>query len=328
MALHRDGTMATFEPIRWGILGTGGITRKLLAGARLSAAVEVVAVGSRTAERAADFGREHGIQRTHASYERLLADPLVEAIYISLPNALHHQWTLRALEAGKHVLCEKPYSRRPADVIEAFDAADRAGLVLSEAFMWRHHPQARRMVDLLPELGELQVIRSTFSFAMDTDVDVRLQPDLDGGALMDVGCYCVNGSRLLAGAEPELVYGVSTIGPSGVDVWFTGILQFSSGLAAEFTSGFRADHRGLEAIGSSGSALLTDPWQSDPAVLVRDGTSVTFDGADPYQLELEDLSAAIREHRPPLLGRSDALGQARTIDALYRSAASGIPVRL
>ena len=316
------------EPVRWGILGTGGITRALLTGARRTSAVAVVAVGSRTPERAAEFATEYGIARAHTSYEALLADPDVEAVYIALPNSLHHPWTLRAIEAGKHVLCEKPYSRRPHDVVAAFDAADRGGLVLSEAFMWRHHPQARKIVELLPELGELETIRATFSFVMARENDVRLRSDLDGGSLMDVGTYCVSGARLLTGEEPDLVYGMQVIGPTGVDVRFNGLLHFPGGAVAEFMSGFEANHRGLEAIGSDGSVRLTNPWLPEDATLLRDGVEVPFGALDPYQLELEDVSSAIREGRPPLLGRADALGQARAIDALYRSAAAGIPVRI
>ncbi len=317
-------------PVQWGILGTGGITRALLRGASRTTAVEIVAVGSRTAERADAYAAEHGIGRAHPSYEALLADPDVEAVYISLPNSLHHPWTMRALEAGKHVLCEKPYSRRPADVANAFDVADRAGLVLSEAFMWRHHPQARAMVDLLPELGELQTIRATFSFVLDRPNDIRLRSDLDGGSLMDVGSYCVSGARLLTGEEPDLVFGTQVVGPSGVDVRFNGLLHFPGGAVAEFMSSFEADHRGLEAIGSDGSARLNNPWLPDDPdpFLVRDGVEMPIPFSDPYQLELEDVSAAIREGRSPLLGRADALGQAHAIEALYRSADSGLPVRL
>jgi D-xylose 1-dehydrogenase (NADP+, D-xylono-1,5-lactone-forming) len=315
-------------PVRWGILGTGGITAKLLAGARRSADVSVVAVGSRTAERAAAYAAENDIGRAHGSYDDLLDDPLVEAVYISLPNSLHHPWTMRALAAGKHVLCEKPYSRRPDEVETAFDAADRAGLVLSEAFMWRHHPQALRIVELLPELGGLQTVRATFNFVLEDPADIRLRADLDGGSLMDVGCYCVSGARLLAAEEPDLVFGLSTLGPSGVDVRFSGLLHFPSGVSAAFTSGFMADHRGLEAIGPAGSALLTDAWQSMPATLIRGGVETPFEPADPYQLEIENLSAAIRGRSTARLGRADALGQARAIEALYRSADSGVPIRI
>ena len=162
---------------------------------------------------------------------------------------------MRALEAGKHVLCEKPYSRHATDVEEAFDLAERRGLVLSEAFMWRHNPQTRRVLKLLPEIGELQTIRATFGFKLTRDDDVRLRADLDGGSLMDVGCYCVSGARLLAG-EPERVLGEQVVGTTGVDVRFTGILHFANDVLADFTSSFTHGHSGLEAIGSDGMLVV------------------------------------------------------------------------
>ncbi|HEV8488684.1 MAG TPA: Gfo/Idh/MocA family oxidoreductase [Candidatus Limnocylindrales bacterium] len=315
--------MSNPEPIRWGILGPGMIAGRLLAGARRSSSAEVVAVGSRAPERAAQFAERYAIPTAHGSYEDLVADPRVEAVYIALPNGLHHPWTIRALAAGKHVLCEKPYSSDPADVEAAFDAADAAGLVLSEGFMWRHHPQVALLRSILPELGEIQAIRATFSFVLDEPANIRNRPDLDGGSLMDVGCYCISGARLVAGEEPELAFGVARTGPSGVDERFTGVLRFPGGIVAEFTCGFTADHRGLEVIGAAGSVRLTDPWASNPATLVRGGVETVIDEADPYQLELEDIGRAIREKQPPLLGRGDALGQARAIAALRESARTG-----
>jgi predicted dehydrogenase len=318
----------TDAPVRWGILGTADINDRFLPEARLSDAVDVVAVGSRTAARAAAFAERHRMPRAHATYDELLADPDVEAIYNCLPNSLHHEWTLRALAAGKHVLCEKPYSRHPAEVEEAFDAAERAGLILSEAFMWRHHPQARHLVEALPGIGPLQAIRATFGYVQEGGADVRLRPDLDGGALMDVGCYCVSGSRLIAGEEPDVVHGFATTGPTGVDVRFTGLLHFPSGLVAEFMASFTATHHTLEAIGSAGSLMLTNPWTSDPVSIVRDGSETALPADAPYRLELEDVGRAIRGKGPPLLGRDDALGQARALDALLRSAEIGEAVRL
>jgi predicted dehydrogenase len=320
--------MSNTEPVRWGILGTGGITARLLEGARRSPTVDVVAAGSRTPATATAYAARHAIPTAHGSYEALLADPRVEAVYIATPNGLHHPWTMRALAAGKHVLCEKPYSSDPAEVEAAFEAADAAGLVLSEAFMWRHHPQVALLRSVLPELGEIQTIRATFSFVLDDDANIRLSRELDGGSLMDVGCYCISGARLAAGEEPELAFGVAETGATGVDVRFTGVLRFPSGIVAEFTAGFTADHRGLEVIGRAGSVRLTDPWQSNPATIVRNGVETRLDDADPYQLELEDVGRAIRESRPPLLGRSDALGQARAIAALRESARTGraVPV--
>jgi len=290
--------------------------------------VDVVAAGSRTPGTAEAYAARHGIATAHGSYEALLADPRVEAVYIAVPNGLHHPWTMRALAAGKHVLCEKPYSSDAAEVESAFDAADAAGLVLSEAFMWRHHPQVALLQSVLPELGEIQTIRATFSFVLNDAANIRLSRELDGGSLMDVGCYCISGARLVAGEDPELAFGVAEAGDGDVDVRFTGIMRFPGGIVAEFTSGFTADHRGLEVIGRKGSVRLTDPWQSNPATIVRDGVETRLDDADPYQLELEDVGRAIRERRPALLGRSDALGQARTIAALRESARTGqaVPV--
>lgn len=317
------------EPVRWGILGTGWITDAFLTGARAAASsASVVAVGSRTPERATGFADAQGISRAHGSYDALLADDAVEAVYIALPNSLHHSWTMRALGAGKHVLCEKPYSPRPVDVDAAFDSAEARGLVLSEAFMWRHHPQVEALRALLPELGELQVIRSTFGFVLQNPDDIRLRPDLEEGSLLDVGTYCVSGARLLAGEEPIEAFGTATIGPTGVDVRFTGVLRFPSGVVAEFTSSFTADHRGLEAIGSTGSAIATDPWHGRPAVLVRDGIETRLPDADPYRLEIEDVSSAIRTGRAVLVGRAASVGQARVLEALRRSAATGQVVRL
>jgi predicted dehydrogenase len=318
----------TAAPVRWGILGTGDINDRFLPGARLTDAVEIVAVGSRTPARAAAFAERHDIPRAHGTYEELLADPGVEAIYNALPNSLHHEWTIKALAAGKHVLCEKPYTRHAAEVDEAFDAADRAGLVLSEAFMWRHHPQARRLVESLPGIGELQAIRATFGYVQEGAADVRLRPDLDGGSLMDVGCYCVSGSRLITGEEPDVVYGVALPGPTGVDIRFSGMLHFPSGVVAEFISGFTSTHHTLEAIGSGGALMLTNPWQGQPVSIVRDGVETKLDGENAYKLELEDVGRAIRGEGLPLLGRADAMGQARTLDGLLRSAETGQPVRL
>jgi xylose dehydrogenase (NAD/NADP) len=320
--------MSTSEKIRWGILGPGGIASRLLQDAEHAANFSVVAVGSRSRDRAAEFASRFGIARVHDSYEALLADREVDAVYIAVPNSLHHPMTMRALAAGKHVLSEKPYSRHPEQVVEAFDAAEAAGLVLMEAFMWRHSPQTRRFMELLPEVGELQSIRSTFSFAITNTTDVRLDPGLDGGALMDVGCYAVSGSRLVAGAEPVRVFGEQALGPSGVDEQFWGMLRFPSGVVAEIVAGFTSTQRSLEAVGSNGTLLSRDPWQGELGGIELNGQAKPVVPDDAYRLEMENLSAAILGHGRPLLGRADALAQARTIDALYRSAASGEAVSL
>jgi predicted dehydrogenase len=321
-------------PVRWGILSTAHINRKLLAGAALSSEVEVVAVGSRDLSRARTFADEHGIPDAYGSYEELLADPAVEAIYNPLPNTMHCEWSVRALEAGKHVLCEKPMSSSVAEVEEAFAASKRTGLHLMEAFMYRHHPQAKRLAALVAEgaIGALRVIRSTFSYGLFDESNIRLRTDVDGGSLMDVGCYCISGSRLLGG-EPEAVFGRAFIGPTGTDWAFTGSLRFPGDVLALFDCATCLPNRDeLEVIGSDGSLFLDDPWHClNPVVELRrdDGTErIEVEAANPYRLELEDLGRAIRTGTPPLLGRDDAVAQARVISALRRSAADGRDVSL
>ncbi len=320
--------------VKWGILSTADINRKLLAGAAESDDVEVVAVGSRDLGRAQEFARTWGIERAYATYDELLADPDVEAVYIPLPNTMHSEWSTRSLEAGKHVLCEKPFSRHIADVERAFDAAEETGLHLSEAFMYRHHPQTARLAELVASgaIGDLRVIRTTFSYSLYDPENIRLRTDAEGGSLMDVGCYCVSGARLLGG-EPESVVGAAHIGSSGTDWVFTGLMRFPGDVVALFDCGTSLPNRDeLEAIGTEGSLFLDDPWhcQSPVIELRRDGSveRIELEAANPYRLELEDMNAAIRGERQPLLGRADALGQVRAIDGLFRSFEGGGVVEL
>jgi predicted dehydrogenase len=322
------------EAVRWGILSTADINNKVLAGLQGSPAVDVIGVGSRDAGRAQEFASEHDIPRAYGSYAELLADPDVEAVYIPLPNGLHVEWTLASLAAGKHVLCEKPMSPHAGEVERCFDAAERAGLLLSEAFMWRHTPQAAKLQSLVREgaIGELRLIRAAFSFLLPEIANVRWDAELEGGALMDVGCYCVSGARFLAGAEPERVTGESVAAASGVDARFAGTLRFPGDVLATFDCGFDLPPRDeLEAIGSEGSLFVDDPWHSvNTGIELRrpDGSveQIEVEHVNPYRLELENVSAAIRGDAELRLGRADALGQARTIEALYLSAAEGRPV--
>ena len=318
--------MTATEPVRWGIISTALINRLVIPPAQASDACDLIAVASRDKARADEYAREWGIERAYGSYEALLADPDIEAVYISLPNSLHCEWSIKAVEAGKHVLCEKPMSRRAAEVEEAFDAADRAERLLMEAFMWRHNPQTRKLVELIESgaIGRPRVIRSAFGFPLSDPENVRLLPEIDGGALMDVGCYCVSGSRLLGG-EPELVVGAQVVGPTGVDILFAGAMVHADGVASHFDCGFvMQDRDELEVIGEEGSIFLDDPWHArEPLIEVRhDGAveRIEIEKANSYGLELENLSAAIRGEAEPLLGREDAVGNARAIEQLYASA--------
>jgi xylose dehydrogenase (NAD/NADP) len=311
-------------PVKWGIVSTADINRKVIPGAHASDKVELVAVASRDRARADAYASEWKIPRAYGSYEELLEDPEIEAVYISLPNTLHCEWSIKALEAGKHVLCEKPLSRDPHEVAAAFDAAERTGMLLSEAFMWRHNPQTKKLQELVDggAIGELRLIRSAFSYSLYDESNIRLRTDVDGGALMDVGCYCVSGSRLLGG-EPTDAHAVARRGPTGTDWVTAGVLRFPNDVLATFDCGTALPNRDeLEAIGSEGSLFLDDPWHCNVPVieLRRDDGAERIEVAheDSYRLELENVSAAIRGEAELLLGRDDAMGQATTIAALSR----------
>ena len=317
------------EPVTWGIISTADINRKLIPGAHASPKIDLVAVASRDQARARAYADTWEIERAYGSYEALLADPEIEAVYISLPNTLHCEWSIRALEAGKHVLCEKPLSRHITEALAAFDAAERTGHLLSEAFMFRHNPQTLRLKQLVDEgaIGELRLIRSSFSYSLYDEDNIRLQTEHEGGALMDVGCYCVNGSRLLAG-EAETAYAQAWFGPTGTDWVLTGNLRFPGDVLAIFDCGTAlVDRDELEAIGTEGSLFVDDPWHCEvPGIELRRGGGIErieLDFVDSYRLELENLSDAIRGEAEQLLGRDDAVAQARALEALHESATSG-----
>jgi D-xylose 1-dehydrogenase (NADP+, D-xylono-1,5-lactone-forming) len=315
--------------MRLGLMSTANINDALLEAT--PDGVEIAAVASRDGAKAQAYATEHGIARAHGSYEELLGDDELDAVYISLPNGMHHEWTMKAIDAGKHVLVEKPYSRRGAEAEAAWDAADRAGVVVMEAFMWRHHPQAAKARELVEEgaIGRLREIRTTFSFPLFDHDNVRMIADLDGGALMDVGCYCISGARLLGG-EPEHVFGEQVVGPTGVDVDFYGTLRFPNDVVGLFDASFTLPKRQrLEAVGEEGTLVLEAPWRSDwGGRVLLDGEQVDVPVTNPYERELSNMAAAIAGTAEPLLGRDDAVAQARVIEALYGSAESGEAVRL
>jgi predicted dehydrogenase len=322
------------DAVKWGIISTADINRKVIPGAHASSKVDLLGVASRDQARAEQYAKEWDIPRAYGSYEALLADPEIEAVYISLPNHMHCEWSIKSVEAGKHVLCEKPMSRKASEVEAAFDAAEKAGRLLSEAFMYRHNPQTKRVTQLIAEgaIGELRVVRSVFSYSLYDEDNIRLRTDAEGGALMDVGCYNVSGSRLVGG-EPERVFGEAWYGPSGTDWVFSGTLRFPGNVIGLFHCGTALPEQDeLEVIGSEGSLFLDDPWHCNvPAIELRraDGVErIEIEKEDSYRLELENLSDAIRGEGELLLGREDAVGQARALGALHESATNGTPVSL
>jgi D-xylose 1-dehydrogenase (NADP+, D-xylono-1,5-lactone-forming) len=305
--------------VRLGLLSTASINGAVLGARSDDAPFRVTAVASRAAERARAYASEHGIERAHGGYDALLADEELDAVYIALPNALHHEWTMRALVAGKHVLCEKPYTRSPAQVDEANDEAERRGLVLAEAYMWRHSAQTRLLQELLPQVGRVDAIGAAFFGILPREIDVRFVPELGGGALLDLGCYCVSAARLVAGREPDELHGMRVLGRGGVDERFVGTLRFGDVLAT-IACGFTSRANRIDVYGADGVLTVPQSFVDPPGLVVLNGEEHRVDPGNHYRAELDDFCAAVRGERPPLLGREEMLGQARALDGLLRSA--------
>ena len=323
----------TSGDVRWGILSTARINQALIAGVRVAEGAQLVGVASRDEATAAAYAKVNGIPRSYGSYDALLADPDIEAVYIPLPNSMHVPWSIKALEAGKHVLCEKPMSNRVGPVEEAFDVAERTGRLLMEAFMWRYHEQTEVLTRLIADgaIGPVRHVRASFSHTLPEDSgDVRWDAELEGGALLDVGCYGVSAMRLLLG-EPLRVSAESVIGGpgAGVDGRMLGLLRFEGDVLGALECAFDTVPRSLLVVtGLEATLVSEDPWHGWAPKLTRvlpDGTRepIPVEAVNPYAREVDDLSQAIRGGAPPRLGREDALGQARTIEALYTAAADG-----
>ena len=320
--------------VRWGVMSTAAIaTEKVIPGLRRSTLGEVAAIASRSEGTARSVAAALGIPRWHAGYEALLDDPEVDAVYIPLPNHLHREWTVRALQAGKHVLCEKPLALTALDAEAMSDAAEAAGRLLMEAFMYRHHPSwiALRNLVASGRLGRLAAVDSWFSYANDDPANIRNILDYGGGALYDIGCYSVNLSRMLFGAEPHGVSASIARDPaSGVDVLTSGTLAFADGVAS-FTCATRleADQR-VHVYGTLGRAEVEIPFNIPPTlptrVLVTAGgdppvapatETLEFAPADPYACEADAFAAAILEGRPAPVPPTDAIANLRVIERLF-----------
>jgi xylose dehydrogenase (NAD/NADP) len=305
--------------VRFGLLSTARINDAVLGGAAESSEVSIVAVASRDDARARAYAREKGLEHAFGSYEAMLESDAIDAVYIGLPNGLHFEWAVKALQAGKHVVVEKPFSSHVKEVERAFDVADQHGLVLSEAFMWRYSDQTRKMVELSQQIGDLRLVRASFSFTIGDDGNVRWDPALEGGALMDVGCYCISAARLLLG-EPTGIAGFG-IDRGGVDSRFGGVLRFGNEALAVFDCGFDLPNRNqIEVVGADGVLVLDDPWHAkNPGIDVhRDGRveRVEVPRVNSYCRELEEVAAAARDGRLAELSRDDAIGQAQVLEAL------------
>jgi xylose dehydrogenase (NAD/NADP) len=322
------------EPIRWGLLSTARINRRVIPAIRAAERNELVAVASRELGKAAEYAVTWGISRIFGSYEEMLDSDQVDAVYISLPNRLHARWAVRAAEAGKHVLCEKPLALSISEVDQISAAAEANGVVAAEAVMYLYHPLIERLAELVEDgaVGEVQLVRGAFSFTLDRPGDVRWQPELGGGALWDVGSYPVSLIRRLLG-EPEEVFGWQKLAETGVDESFAGLLRYRGGALGSFDAGFHHPFRvEAEVVGSEGVLRLERPYVMTPssAIVIRRGDEETIESAskaDPYQCEVEAVAAAALDGAPLPVPLSSSRANVATLLALYASAREGVPKR-
>ena len=320
--------------LRWGLICTARINRAVIPPLRASARNQLVAVASRTSEQAQAYAKEWNIPRAFGSYEALLADPDIDVIYNSLPNSLHAEWTIKAVQAGKHVLCEKPIAVTVEQVDAMAAAAQKAGVVLAEAFMYRHHLQTLKVQELVESgaIGELRLVHGSFTYNLARPGDVRLDPALDGGSIWDVGSYPISYARCVIGAEPVEVFGWQVTGPTGVDVTFVGQMRFAGDVIARFDSSFRMPDRAhIEVVGSEGIINVPDPFKPErdhKILLTRNGETETLAIPDQmlYLGEVEDMADAILLGKAPRISLADSRGNVAAIVALLRSAREGQPV--
>lgn len=325
--------------IRWGLLSTANINRRLIPAFRASARGELTAVASRTAAAAAAYAAEWDIPHAFGSYEAMLESDVIDAVYIALPNHLHAAWSIRAMQAGKHVLCEKPFAISLAEVDEMAAVSAQTGCVLAEAFMYRHHPQTKiaKQVVESGRLGELLLVQANFSFTMRDEGNVRLNPAWGGGSLWDVGVYPLSLAQTIMGGPPERVMGSQWLGSTGVDEVFTGQLMYSGGRTAQIMGAFRLPWQThAEITGTEGRLVLTRPFVGLEEPIRR----LTFypDQGEPeeipvpdeylYQGEVEDMHDAILDGRAPYLTLAETRHHIQTVLALYQSAATNQVVAL
>jgi D-xylose 1-dehydrogenase (NADP+, D-xylono-1,5-lactone-forming) len=322
--------------LNWGMICTANINQAVMPPLKRSQRNRLLGVASRDLGRAEAYAKEWSIPRAYGSYEALLADPEIDVVYISLPNSLHAEWTIRAAQAGKHVMCEKPLAITLEQVDAVTAAARQNNVVVAEAFMYRHHPQTLKVKELVAggALGQPWLVRGSFSFRLSHSEDVRLSPDLLGGSLWDVGCYPVSYARTMLGEEPTEVYGWQVRGPSRVDLFFAGTLTWASGAVAQIDCGFRPSDRAyIEIVGEGGSLTVPNPFKPfDPEQLIlKRGDveeSIPVPAFDLYAGEIEDMADAILEGKPPRISLADSRANVAALLALYESAQTGKPVRL
>ncbi len=323
------------DTVRWGLLSTANINRRVIPSISSSERGKLAAVASRSAEKARAYAKEWEIPRWFDSYEAMLNSDEVDAVYISLPNHLHAEWSVRALQAGKHVLCEKPFALTVEEVDRMIAASRENGRALMEAFMYRHHPQMKMVGEWVRSgrLGEISLVRAVFNFSMGNRTgNVRLEPDYGGGALWDVGVYPLSFAQYIYDEVPQWVSGAQWIGKSGVDESFAGLLRYTGGGMAQIACAFRSPfYTQAEVIGTEGSLTLTRPFTEVNTVEAKlifsaaNGEFETLEVPDEqlYQGEIENMQDAILEGKSTYIGLEESRKHIQTAQALYQAARSG-----
>lgn len=324
------------QSLRWGLISTARINQRLIKSLRSSDRNELVAVASRSAYKAQAYATEWGISLAFGSYQAMLDDPTIDVVYNSLPNSLHAEWSIKALKAGKHVLCEKPLATTLEEVDQMQSAARETGKHLAEAFMYRHHPQTINVKELVDSgiLGQIRLVKGEFTFSIRNEEDVRLDPDLGGGSIWDIGCYPISYARFILGDEPKEVFGWQKSGGSGVDEGFVGQMRFAGDIFAQFDSGFRSPYRSrIEIVGNEASMIIPSPFNpglNAEIQIDRGGEieSIAMPQMELYMGELEDMADVILNGSSPRISLEDSHNNVRSILALLRSAELGKMISL
>lgn len=324
------------QKLNWGLLSTAKINRALIKPLNASKRTRLLAVASRSQSSADEYARKWNIPRAHGSYEALLNDPEIDVIYNSLPNHLHAEWTIKALRAGKHVLCEKPMALTLAEVDAMTSAAKETGKVLAEAFMYRHHPQTLKVKEMVDsgELGNLQLIKGTFSFQLTNKESYRYYKEMGGGSIWDVGCYPISYARMLVGAEPAEVFGWQVQGPGGSDEAFFGQMKFGNGVHAQFDCSFMSPFQSyIEIVGSKAILRIPAPFKPGKSndLFISNGDDekrIKVKGQELYSGEVEDMCDAITQGKAPRIPLADTYGNIAAILALLRSSEIGQKVSI
>ena len=328
--------------LRWGVLGTARIADALVEAIRQTDNSDLVAVASRSLEQVQAWANERGVPMAFGSYAELLESDAIDAIYIPLPNAMHREWTISAAQHGKHILCEKPLAVSAHEVEEMIGAAEANGVQLMEAFMYRFHPQTALLKQLVTDgtIGEVKSIRANFGFYLDRPEDVRWSKELGGGAVLDVGSYCVNITRLLAGAEPIAVTARAVLAPTGIDESLSGTLEFAGGMLGAVSCSMRTGFGGDQSLvvsGTRGRINVANPFRmgDEPTTIIMDnldkdgrGETIQAEGANEYQRMVEHFAGSVLSSSPVAYTPQNSLANLRVLDALRESARTGRAVTI